>query len=100
LTIDDAKAINIPHIVLASNGEDEKAVAEYKEVLVGEGKPGYVETYADQHHGWMGARANLSNARNKEEYERGYVKSSELTKISLLMSRSYNKIAEFFGKYL
>jgi dienelactone hydrolase len=91
LTIDDAKAINIPHIVLASNGEDEKAVAEYKEVLVGEGKPGYVETYADQHHGWMGARANLSNARNK---------ASELTKISLLMSRSYNKIAEFFGKYL
>jgi hypothetical protein len=56
---------------LASNGEDENVVAEYKEILMGEGKPGYVERYNDQHHGWMGARANLSDARNKEEYERG-----------------------------
>jgi hypothetical protein len=32
--------MSIPHIVLASNGEDEKIVQEYKEVLVGEGKLG------------------------------------------------------------
>lgn len=79
----DAKAITIPHIVLASNGEDPKIVAEYKEVLEGKGKTGYVETYETQHHGWMGARANLGDEKNRTEYERGY-----------------NKLAEFFGKYL
>ena len=71
MAVDDAKAIKIPHICLASNGEDPKVVEQYKEVLTGEGKTGYVELYADQHHGWMGARANFKDARNKEEYERG-----------------------------
>jgi dienelactone hydrolase len=42
-----------------------------------------VETYATMHHGWMGARANLSNADNLKEYERGY-----------------NQLAGFFAKYL
>ncbi|TVY85488.1 putative AIM2 family protein, partial [Lachnellula suecica] len=42
LETEDAKKITIPHIVLASNGEDEKIVNEYKEVLVGEGKKGEV----------------------------------------------------------
>lgn len=42
----------IPHIVLASNGEDEKVVAEYKVVLEVEKKLGVVETYANMHHGW------------------------------------------------
>lgn len=38
--------------MLASNGEDERVVAEYKEALEGEGKVGVVETYANMHHGW------------------------------------------------
>ncbi|KAE8442689.1 hypothetical protein EG329_002934 [Mollisiaceae sp. DMI_Dod_QoI] len=83
LEADDAKKIVIPHIVLASNGEDEKVVAEYKEILVGEGKPHVVETYANMHHGWMGARAKLDDAENLKEYERGY-----------------NELAAFFDKYL
>ena len=52
LDAEDAKKVVIPHIVLASNGEDEKVVAQYKEILVGEGKHGVVETYQNMHHGW------------------------------------------------
>lgn len=56
LTKEDAEKITIPHIVLASNGEDIKAVQEYKEVL--EAGNGVVETYQTMHHGWMGSRAD------------------------------------------
>lgn len=52
LDVEDAKKLNIPHIVLASNGEDKKVVDQYHEVLVGEGKPGVVEYYGTMHHGW------------------------------------------------
>jgi len=71
LETEDAKKIVIPHVVLASNGEDKKIVDEYAEVLVGEGKKSEVEYYGNMHHGWMGARANLSDAENLKEYERG-----------------------------
>lgn len=48
LDADDARKITIPHIVLASNGEDKKIVDEYKEIL---GDNGYVEYYGTVHHG-------------------------------------------------
>jgi len=32
----------------------------------------YAEQFADQKHGWMSARANLEDAKVKQEYERGY----------------------------
>jgi dienelactone hydrolase len=69
----DAKALTIPHIVLASNGEPEDVVKEYESLLVGEGKPHVVETYATMHHGWMGARAKLGEEANLKEYTRGWV---------------------------
>lgn len=40
----DAEKISIPHMVLASNGEDPVAVQEYKDIIEGEGKPGVVRT--------------------------------------------------------
>jgi dienelactone hydrolase len=83
LDVEDAKKLNIPHIVLASNGEDKKVVDQYHEVLVGEGKPGVVEYYGNMHHGWMGARAKLHEEENLKEYERGY-----------------NQLAAYFSKYL
>jgi dienelactone hydrolase len=86
LAREDAEKISIPHIVLASNGEDAKVVEEYKEILEGreEGKArGVVETYGTMHHGWMGARAKLGEEENLKEYERGY-----------------NQLAGFFGKHL
>jgi dienelactone hydrolase len=35
------------------------------------------------HHGWMGARANLSDEENLKEYKRGY-----------------NQLVDFFAKHL
>lgn len=73
LAKEDAEKIVIPHIVLASKGEDAEIVKQYSEILTGEGKHGEVETYATMHHGWMGARANLQDDENLKEYERGYI---------------------------
>jgi len=50
LAADDYKKMEIPHIILASNGEDEKIVKECRDILVGGGKPGVVETYGTMHH--------------------------------------------------
>lgn len=65
----DALDITIPICILASNGEPADEIQKFFENLKTEK---YVETFVDQHHGWMGARANLKDERNKEEYERGY----------------------------
>lgn len=80
---DDAGKITIPHIVLASKGEDAAVTKAYEEIFAGEGKIGEIETYGTMHHGWMGARADLKNEENLKEYERGY-----------------NHLAKFFAKYL
>jgi hypothetical protein len=46
LAAEDAEKTTIPHIVLASNGEDPAVVAEYKRILEGEGKPGVVSIHS------------------------------------------------------
>lgn len=71
LDSEDGKRITIPHILLASKGEDVGIVKEYSEILGGADKIGEVETYGTMHHGWMGARANLADEDNLKEYERG-----------------------------
>ncbi|KZF20995.1 dienelactone hydrolase [Xylona heveae TC161] len=76
----DAEKITVPHIVLASKDEPAEAVAEYKEVIEKNGTDGYVETYANMHHGWMGARANLEDEENKKEYLRAYTQLSDFFK--------------------
>lgn len=38
----DAEKITIPHILLASNGEDAEVVKQYKAIIEGDGKPGVV----------------------------------------------------------
>lgn len=83
LDAEDAKALNTPHICLASPGEPADVVAQYKEILSQPGKVGVVETYDKMFHGWMGARANLRDEANLAEYERGY-----------------KQVAEFYAKYL
>ena len=42
LAKEDAEKISIPHMVLASNGEDPVVVQEYKDIIEGGGKPGVV----------------------------------------------------------
>jgi hypothetical protein len=67
----DAKNAVIPHVVLTSNEESTAVSAEYKAVFDKSTLGSYVDTYATMHHGWMAARANLDDAENKKEYERG-----------------------------
>jgi len=83
LDVQDIKKIQISHMILASKDEDAAEVAKCKEVLEGEDGSGIVETYPEMNHGWMGARANLSNSAEASEYTRGY-----------------NQIASYFSKHL
>ncbi|KAI2603736.1 alpha/beta-hydrolase [Hypoxylon sp. NC1633] len=83
LAVEDAEALTVPHVLLASPGEPADVVAQYKEILARPGKTGVVETYDKMFHGWMGARANLRDELNRSEYERGY-----------------KQIADFYAQYL
>lgn len=65
----DAKDITIPLCMLASKDEDPEAVKGFKENLK---VNNHVETFSDQIHGWMAARANLEDQRVADEYRRGY----------------------------
>ncbi|CAJ2504107.1 Uu.00g115010.m01.CDS01 [Anthostomella pinea] len=65
----DAEKIKIPLAMLASKDEDAEAVKKFEQTLSG---PKHVETFSDQIHGWMGARADLENERVAGEYKRGY----------------------------
>ena len=65
----EAAGIQIPFCLLASKDEDKDKVAKYAEALT---KQKYVETFGDQIHGWMGARADLDDPNVRKEYERGY----------------------------
>ena len=66
---EDAKGIAIPIAMLASGDEDKDAVKGFEASCSGKK---HVETFGDQVHGWMAARADLEDQRVKEEYERGY----------------------------
>ena len=65
----DAEKITIPIAVLASGDEDAEQVKKFGEALKVEK---YEETYGDQCHGFLAARADLGNERVKSEFERGY----------------------------
>ena len=65
----DAKSIKAPFCLLASGDEDAEAVKKFGESLSVEK---HIETFGDQIHGWMAARANLEDEKVRKEYERGY----------------------------
>lgn len=65
----DAEGVTVPTMLLASKDEPVDDVKKFEERLR---VPKHVETFGDQIHGWMAARADLEDARVKEEYERGY----------------------------
>ncbi|KAI0385156.1 hypothetical protein F5Y04DRAFT_206610 [Hypomontagnella monticulosa] len=65
----DATNIKIPLAMLASKDEPPEDVKKFEQNLTG---PKYVETFADQIHGWMGARSDLEDEHVKAEYVRGY----------------------------
>ncbi|KAL8790928.1 MAG: hypothetical protein Q9213_000353 [Squamulea squamosa] len=74
-----AEKISVPFALLASGDEPADAVKEFESKLK---VPHHVETFSDQVHGFMAARADLSNPRVKAEYARGY-----------------KTVLEFFGKH-
>ncbi|KPM44950.1 hypothetical protein AK830_g1661 [Neonectria ditissima] len=80
---EDARKTNVPHLLLASPGESADKVAECKKILSSPGYTGEAITYHTMFHGFMGARANLEDEANRNEYERGY-----------------KQVAEFFLKHL
>ncbi|KAI9805028.1 MAG: hypothetical protein M1833_006332 [Piccolia ochrophora] len=65
----DATNTTIPMLLLASGDESVDDVKKFNENLK---VKCHVETFSDQLHGWMAARADLEDARVKSEYERGY----------------------------
>jgi dienelactone hydrolase len=69
--VKNAKAIVIPYICLFSKDDGEpETIKEYGEIL--KSKPGcVVDHYANMHHGWMAARANLKDEENVKEFEKG-----------------------------
>jgi dienelactone hydrolase len=69
--------------VLASGGEEKEKVEAYKEGLEKNGKGYLVERREEMVHGWMSARGDLGNEIVRREYGRGY-----------------QKLVDFFGKYL
>ncbi|KAK9365642.1 dienelactone hydrolase [Lipomyces kononenkoae] len=71
-TREDVEKFTIPHICLASRTDNPDGIKAYAEILTGEGKVGYVETYSTMYHGWMGARAVMSDPETVMEYNRGF----------------------------
>lgn len=65
----EAPKIKVPLCLLASKDEDAEDVKKYEAALPG---PKHVETFGDQVHGWMAARADLEDDHVRAEYKRGY----------------------------
>ncbi|KAJ4393338.1 hypothetical protein N0V93_002546 [Gnomoniopsis smithogilvyi] len=64
-----ADKISVPYIMIASGEEPAEAVKEVQDRLKA---PHQVEIFPDQVHGFMAARADLSDPKVKAEYARGY----------------------------
>lgn len=69
----EAAEIKIPMCLLASMDEVVDEINKYDAALLTEieGEK-HVETFEDQVHGWLSARADLADDRVRAEYERGY----------------------------
>ena len=66
---EDAEKVTIPMCMLASKEEPADDVKKYDEALK---VKKHIETFDTQIHGFMSARADLSDDGVKKEYERGY----------------------------
>lgn len=61
--------MTVPMYLLASKDEDPEAVKGFMEQLT---VPKATDTYADQVHGFMAARGDLSNENVRVAFENGY----------------------------
>lgn len=69
LAKEDAEALKIPHLILASKDENPDDVKFYDPAKMPAGSE--VHTYSTMPHGWMGARADLKSEEPCKEYTRG-----------------------------
>ncbi|KAF3940798.1 hypothetical protein ABW19_dt0200636 [Dactylella cylindrospora] len=76
---EDPELISIPHICLPSKDEAVDIMEHYKITLDGKG---YVETYPNNHHGFMGAKTDFKDPEQVAAFEKGY-----------------GQVTEFFRKY-
>ncbi|RMZ80396.1 hypothetical protein DV738_g2791, partial [Chaetothyriales sp. CBS 135597] len=65
----DAEHISVPHLLIASKDEDVDTIQRFERNLK---VPHQVVAFDDQVHGFMAARADLSDPRVREQYARGY----------------------------
>lgn len=65
----DAPKVAVPFCLLPSQDEDPQAVKAFADGLKVQN---HVETFPDQIHGWMAARADLQDEKVATEYRRGY----------------------------
>ncbi|KAF2465174.1 alpha/beta-hydrolase [Lindgomyces ingoldianus] len=68
----DAAQISIPYICLFSKEDGTPEQVQAYEKTLKNSNANVVETFANMHHGWMGARARLEDPENVTEYCRGY----------------------------
>ncbi|CAG8948247.1 unnamed protein product [Penicillium salamii] len=64
-----AENISVPFMLLAAGEDPAEDVNKFESQLK---VPHHVETFTDQVHGWMAARADLSDPHVRDEYARGY----------------------------
>ncbi|KAF3941642.1 hypothetical protein ABW19_dt0201630 [Dactylella cylindrospora] len=62
----------VPHLCLSSKDEDVTAAQKVIDIVSQRTDGSYSTIYAENIHGWMGARSNLKDAFEKESYEKGY----------------------------
>lgn len=65
----DGPKVTVPFCLLPSKDEDPEAVKAFSDSLKVQK---HVETFPDQIHGWMAARADLRDEKVAKEYRRGY----------------------------
>ncbi|EPY53977.1 dienelactone hydrolase family protein [Schizosaccharomyces cryophilus OY26] len=74
----DAKNVHVPVLFLSSKDEDASIISAWEEEF--KKNPAYKQsafhTYSDMHHGFMAARADLSNDNNRKCFYEGYEKIS------------------------
>ncbi|CAB10809.1 Dienelactone hydrolase family protein [Schizosaccharomyces pombe] len=74
----DAANVHCPVLFLCSKDEDAKIIKEWEEAF--KTNPAYAkssfETFSDMFHGWMAARADLSNPEQRKRFDEGYQKVS------------------------
>lgn len=80
---EDARNINVPHLLLASKDEEqhvEPFAAELSANPNTAGDKSGVQLFQKHSHGWMSARAQLSNDEDRDGYARGYQIASAFLK--------------------